>query len=156
MVKAELSYNPYLLETKVRFNGQAPRINSLVEKYDQSMLQTWIKQIPEIFYNEMNGYDFELESSGPKRDYMELVQAFADAGVNTKDREQVYLFYKNELGGRYTKLTLMNQLLEWLEQNPNLLQTYVSLQQVCCFVGNCLVNKKKSLTHKTYIRYNNA
>ena len=32
MVKAELSYNPYLLETKIKFNGEKPRINSLVEK----------------------------------------------------------------------------------------------------------------------------
>ena len=33
MVKAELSYNPYLRETIVNFNGQAPRINSQIEKY---------------------------------------------------------------------------------------------------------------------------
>lgn len=33
MVKVELNYNPYLLETSIKFNGQEPRINSLVEKF---------------------------------------------------------------------------------------------------------------------------
>ena len=61
MVRAELIYNPYLLETEVRFNGNPPRINSLVEKYKGEKLQTWISEIPSIFYDEMNGYDFELE-----------------------------------------------------------------------------------------------
>ena len=61
MVSAELVYNPYLLETEVLFNGNPPRINSLVEKYQTEKLQNWINQIPAIFYDEMNGYDFELE-----------------------------------------------------------------------------------------------
>ena len=33
MVKVELSYNPYLQETDIKFNGQSLRINSHVEKY---------------------------------------------------------------------------------------------------------------------------
>ena len=35
MVKVELEYNPYLMETVVRFDGREPRINSLVEKYQE-------------------------------------------------------------------------------------------------------------------------
>lgn len=42
MVKAELSYNPYLLETNIKFNGRNPRINSLVERYQQNILQAQI------------------------------------------------------------------------------------------------------------------
>ena len=64
MINAELSYNPYLMETKIRFNGQPPRINSLVEKYQNMSLQSWISRIPKIFYDEMNGYYFELDFSG--------------------------------------------------------------------------------------------
>ena len=63
MMKAELNYNPYLLETSVKFNGQAPRINSLVEKFQNSSLQKWVHRIPDIFYDEMNGFDFELDFS---------------------------------------------------------------------------------------------
>ena len=44
MIKAELIYNPYLLETEVRFNGNPPRINSLVEKYQKEKLQTWVSE----------------------------------------------------------------------------------------------------------------
>lgn len=39
MVKAELSYNPYLMETIVNFNGQAPRINSQIEKYQDMVIR---------------------------------------------------------------------------------------------------------------------
>lgn len=49
MVKVELNYNPYLLETNIKFNGQMPRINSLVEKYQQNTLQTWVDKMPSIF-----------------------------------------------------------------------------------------------------------
>ena len=80
MVKAELNYNPYLLETSIKFNGQEPRINSLVEKFQDDPLQSWVRRIPEIFYDEMNGYDFELEFSGTERDYQEVVHAFREKG----------------------------------------------------------------------------
>lgn len=88
MVTTELSYNPYLLETIVKFNGKSPQVNSLVEKYQNSMLQEWIKEIPNIFYDEMNGYDFEIEFSGTRLDYEELCRVFKDAGI---DESQVRL-----------------------------------------------------------------
>ena len=62
MISAELNYNPYLLETEVRFNGNPPRINSLVEKYQGKKLQTWVGDLPGIFYDEMNGYNFDGEN----------------------------------------------------------------------------------------------
>lgn len=116
MVKAELSYNPYLLETKIKFNGQEPRINSLVEKYQHETLQNWIKKIPSIFYDEMNGYDFELEFSGTKLEYEDLEIALADAGVTSN---MVRLFHKNELDCRLAKTEKIDELLKWFEENPN-------------------------------------
>ena len=116
MVKAELSYNPYLLETKIKFNGQEPRINSLVEKYQNDTLQNWIKKIPSIFYDEMNGYDFELEFSGTKLEYEDLEIALADAGVTSN---MVRLFHKNELDCRLSKTEKIDELLKWFEENPN-------------------------------------
>lgn len=116
MIKAELIYNPYLLETDIRFNGQSPRINSLVEKYQDGRLQDWIKELPEIFHDEMNGYDFELEFSGTPRDFAELQKAFNQAGVT---ENQVKLFHKNELEERDTKRERIKALLNWLENNPN-------------------------------------
>lgn len=105
MIKAQLSHNPYVMETKVMFNNRAPRINSLVEKYQEGDLHTWIKKIPSIFYDEMNGYDFELEFSGTKLDFEELQKAFKEAGVTD---EMVHLFHKNELDAREEKQDLIS------------------------------------------------
>ena len=38
MIKAELIHNPYLLKTKAIFNGQEPRINCQIEKYEDKPL----------------------------------------------------------------------------------------------------------------------
>lgn len=116
MIKAELKYNPYLLETSVKFNGQAPRINSLVEKFQNSSLQKWVHRIPDIFYDEMNGFDFELDFSGTERDFLEVVDAFRRKGVS---EDLVHVFHKNELDGRYEKSRLIDNLISWLEENEN-------------------------------------
>ena len=116
MVQAELTYNPYLLETEVSFNGNPPRINSQVEKYQGQKLQTWMNDIPSIFYNEMNGYDFELDFDGTALDYEELKSSFIQAGV-TKD--MVRLFHREVLEGRREKTTSIEKLLDWLDRTPN-------------------------------------
>lgn len=128
MVKAELSYNPYLLETKVKFNGQNPKINSLVEKYQKEKLQTWISKIPQIFYDEMNGYDFDLDFSGSKMDFKELEESFNNASVSTQPviktngetvPAEVRLFFKNELEDVQTKSAEIAMLLNWLQVVTN-------------------------------------
>ena len=116
MVKAELSYNPYLQKTEIRFNGQSPRINSHVEKYLDKKLQTWIHKLPYIFRDEMNGYDFELEFTGTRLDYEELKKSFSNAGVSDA---QVHIFHKNELNERDDKLKKIDQLLTWLDETAN-------------------------------------
>lgn len=116
MVKAELEYNPYLLETVIRFNGQEPRINSLVEKYECEALRNWIDKIPGIFYDEMNGYDFELEFSGTERDYQELKSIFERKGIGD---DQVHIFHKNILNSRKEKNLKIEELLNWLANNRN-------------------------------------
>ena len=116
MINAELSYNPYLMETKIRFNGQPPRINSLVEKYQNMSLQSWISRIPKIFYDEMNGYYFELDFSGTELDYEVLCNTFRRAGITN---EIVPIVHKQCLEDRITKQNEMEKLLGWLEANPN-------------------------------------
>lgn len=116
MVKAELEYNPYLMKTTVRFNEREPRINSLVEKYQNSKLQEWIREIPDIFYNEMNGFGFDLEFSGTKMDFNQLEKVFRDAGIK---EEQVRLFHKNEIGEREQKVKDLESLVKWLGEEPN-------------------------------------
>ena len=100
MINAELSYNPYLMETQIRFNGQPPRINSLVEKYQNMSLQSWISRIPKIFYDEMNGYYFELEFTGTELDYEALCNTFRRAGITN---EIVPIIHRHCLEDRITK-----------------------------------------------------
>lgn len=73
MITAELSYNPYLREMAIKFNGQPPHINSLVEKYQDCPLQDWVAEIPFIFHDEMNGYGFELDFCGSCNLFVMLV-----------------------------------------------------------------------------------
>ncbi len=116
MIKAELSYNPYLNETSVKFNDQPPRVNSLVEKYQDEILNDWIDKIPSIFHDEMNGYGFELDFSGTELDYKNLQKAFEKNGITN---EEVQIFYKNELESRSTKVDRYEKLLTWFQENPN-------------------------------------
>lgn len=116
MIKTELDYNPYLIDTKIKFNGNEPRINSLVEKYTNSRLQSWIKDVPRIFHDEMNGYDFEFLFSGTDLEYEELVYAFSK--INEKE-EQVKLIHINKLESRDVKVKRINELLVWLDNNSN-------------------------------------
>lgn len=116
MIAAELRHNPYLLQTTVKFNGQAPRINSQVEKYEARTLQDWLDKIPSIFYDEMNGYDFDLSFFGTAADFADLKRAFAQAGVSG---ELVRLIHKNELEGTETKGHEIDTLNKWLREAPN-------------------------------------
>jgi len=116
VVKAELSYNPYLLETVVKFNGKEPKVNSAVEKYEHAVLQDWIQEMPEVFRDEMNGYDFDLDFSGTELDFEKVKESFNDAHVSESD---VRIFHKNVLESRDEKLAEIRSLVNWLEENPN-------------------------------------
>lgn len=114
----ELKYNPFTNKTKIRFNGHDPRINSLVEKYQDKMLQTWINKIPKIFHDEMNGYNFELVFHGTKRDFSELEKVF-DAVKEADPKVKVKLSHKVKLEEREEKLKKLDELLNWLKENEN-------------------------------------
>lgn len=116
MVTAELNHNPYLLVTKVKFNGEAPRINCQIEKYDKQPLKDWVKVVPTIFFNEMNGYDFDLLFTGTGPDYEEVKKSFKKAGVSD---EEVRLIHKNVIEDAYTKSKEIDDLLSWMRNHPN-------------------------------------
>ncbi|MGL6008292.1 MAG: hypothetical protein ACRC1D_02460, partial [Culicoidibacterales bacterium] len=147
MVKAELSHNPYILETKVKFNNQLPKINSLIEKYEQKNLHTWIDKIPTIFYQEMNGYDFEFDFSGTETDFQAVVEQFLAQGLivvseskqtgrRMRQRQgegvvelsgnnheilqpNVWLFLKNELDDARSTSQAIDELMAWFRHVPN-------------------------------------
>ena len=116
MIKAELIHNPYLLSTEAWFNEQAPKINCQLEKYEKKPLKDWVNEVPSIFYDEMNGYDFDFYFTGTVPDFNEVKSAFKAARVSP---DQVRLFHKNEIEDSETKSAEIDALLEWLRQHPN-------------------------------------
>lgn len=116
MVKVNLEYNPYIMEFKAIFNGKEPRINSLVERYEKTPLQMWIKDIPHILYDEMNGYDFDLEFIGPDLEYDDLVASFRNAKISEDD---VRCFHTKSMENRKEKLQRIQELNSWLDSNTN-------------------------------------
>lgn len=116
MVTAELSHNPYLLQTKVKFNGQEPRINCQIEKYDTLPLKDWVHLVPDIFYNEMNGFDFDLYFVGTGSDFYEVCNAFKNANIS---EDSVHVIYKNKLESADVKSKEVDSIIEWLKQNRN-------------------------------------
>lgn len=126
MVAAELRYNPYLSEITIKFNGRDPHINSLVYKHQNEHLEDWINKLPEIFRDEMNGYDFRLEVSGTRLDYEELQSVFRAQGISEKSVPCVLV---RELEGREIKLREIRELFTWLESNPNRTFDYAAFKQ---------------------------
>lgn len=116
MVNAELHHNPYLLETDVKFNGQSPKINSQIEKYEKQLLSDWVKHVPRIFYDEMNGYDFDLFFSGTEYDFQKLIQAFTNLGVTP---DQVRVIMRNELEDAELKRNEIDAMIAWLRTERN-------------------------------------
>lgn len=116
MVKVNLEYNPYLMDFKAKFNGKEPRINSLVEKYENMPLQTWINELPHILYDEMNGYDFDMEFIGPDLEYEDIEKSFVNQGISSDD---VRCNHIKTMEGRAEKITEIIALNQWLEENRN-------------------------------------
>ena len=115
LIKVEFEYNPYIMDYSIKFNGVEPRINSMIEQYLKEPLQVWVKEIPSIFYNEMNGYDFVVEFTGTRMDYEKVINAFKRLGID----KEVKFEYKKEISSRKENLGKILELKEWLENTRN-------------------------------------
>ena len=69
-----------------------------------------------MFYDEMNGYDFDLFFSGTEYDFQKLQQTFISLGVTP---DQVRLIMRNELEDAEIKSNEIRELIEWLRENRN-------------------------------------
>ena len=116
MVSAELSHNPFLLETEVLFNGRAPRFNSAAKKHEHQALVEWAREVPRIFRDEMNGYDFDLFFSGTDSDYARVERAFRAEGA---PEGSVRFCRIGMLKGASDKRDAVLELMRWLQENPN-------------------------------------
>ena len=69
-----------------------------------------------MFYDEMNGYDFDLFFSGTEHDFQKLQQTFVSLGVTP---DQVRLIMRNDLEDAEIKSNEIRKLIEWLKENRN-------------------------------------
>lgn len=113
MVKVELKYNPYVLETKVYFNGQLPKINSQIEKFENKRLFVWSDNLLDILYSEMNGYDFDLDFSGTKADYEKIKYLIEKNHLNSEIR----LNFVNRLEEAAKKCRRFKEMITWLKRS---------------------------------------
>lgn len=113
MVKVELKYNPYVLETKVYFNGQLPKINSQIEKFENKRLFVWSDKLLDILYSEMNGYDFDLDFSGTKADYEKIKYLIEKNHLNSEIR----LNFVNRLEEAAKKCRRFKEMITWLKRS---------------------------------------
>lgn len=113
MVKVELKYNPYVLETKVYFNGQLPKINSQIEKFENKRLFVWSDKLLDILYSEMNGYDFDLDFSGTKADYEKINYLIEKNHLNSEIR----LNFVNRLQEAAKKCRRFKEMITWLKRS---------------------------------------
>lgn len=115
MLKVEIRYNPYTLEYVINLNGREPRINSQLEKYQKMPLHRWVNELPEILYEEMNGYEFEIVYSGTELEYNEIVEEFRKRNIS---ENEVKCISKSFIEDRFTKIERMENIKKWLEDNP--------------------------------------
>lgn len=125
--KVELSNNPYLRKTEILFKNKPPKNNSHVTQYLRQPLRSWIRKVPSIFHDEMNGYDFRLDFKGTVLDFEELKKAFKAAGVKEGD---VRFNHINVLGDRKEKIGLLKAFYQWILDNPNRKLEAVEIDQV--------------------------
>ena len=114
--RVELSNNPYLRKTEIRFKDKLPKRNSHVTQYLHDPLSSWIRKVPSIFHDEMNGYDFRLDFKGTVLDFEELKKAFQAAGIPECD---VRFNHINVLGDRNEKIEQLKAFYQWILEHPN-------------------------------------
>ena len=135
MIKATLKYNPYILETSASFNEKEPRINSEIEKYKNSRLQDWVKDIPRVFYEELNGFDFELDFVGPELEFEELVNVFEEC-LSNLDNERLTISHIKGIKNRETKRKQIDDTFLWLRDS---VCDYFNFDEFCTEI-NDLIN----------------
>lgn len=78
MKKVYIKYNPYILKTDVKIDGNELKQNSNIREWSEegNRLQEWIEKLPKELESEMNDTDFTIEFHGTNLDYDDVVGVF--------------------------------------------------------------------------------
>ena len=85
MKKVTIKYNPYLVSTQIKVDGQSPKPNSSLN-VQNCRLQEWVEKLPQILMDEYRDTNFELTFTGTEADFEDIctsVEAFGNK-VNIK------------------------------------------------------------------------
>ena len=74
MQNIKITYNPYLVETKVLINGKAPKDNSALN-IRKKRLQEWVEKLPDILVSELKDRNYNITFVGTEEDYEDLKSA---------------------------------------------------------------------------------
>lgn len=83
MKKVSIKYNPYLVTTEVRIDGQPPKTNSQLN-VGNLRLQDWVDRLPNILCNEYRDNNFEITFIGTQADYEDITIAFESFNKSMK------------------------------------------------------------------------
>ena len=90
MKKITIKYNPYLVQTQIRIDGQKPKGNSSLIIRDGMRLQEWIERLPEILLNECRESNFQLDFTGTKADYYDIISSIEAVGKKINVRSSLH------------------------------------------------------------------
>ena len=85
MKKVTIKYNPYLVYTEIKVDGQSPKPNSSLN-VQNSRLQEWVEKLPQILIDEYRDTNYELVFTGMEADFEDVVSSVEAFGnkVNIK------------------------------------------------------------------------
>lgn len=85
MKNVVIKYNPYLVTTQIKVDGQIPKANSSLN-VDKIRLQEWVEKLPQILMDEYRDTNFEITFKGTQDDYQDIISAVEAYGnkINAK------------------------------------------------------------------------
>ena len=85
MKKVTIKYNPYLVTTQIKVDGQQPKANSSLNVAN-TRLQEWVERLPQILIDEYRDTNFEITFKGTQDDYQDIISAIEAYGnkINAK------------------------------------------------------------------------
>ncbi|MCA9765241.1 MAG: dynamin family protein [Carnobacterium sp.] len=76
MIKVKLEYNPYKVETIVKWDDKPLSPGSLLDKISTKRLQEWIEEFPKAIAEEINTTDYSLYFHGTDLDFDDVEYAY--------------------------------------------------------------------------------
>ena len=71
MKNVSIKYNPYLLKTEIKIDGEEPKSNSSLN-FGKQRLQEWAEKFVAIFLDEYRDANVKIEFTGSLADYNDL------------------------------------------------------------------------------------